>query len=208
VRFLAFVLGWWVYRPYSALVAMILRLKGVRVGRNFYIQGVPYLKLRGKASHVVIGDNVRVHGDIDVRNRENGRIVIESDVAFDTGCRLVAANDAVLTFRTGADVGAYCIFNCGTHVTVGEGTMMGAYCYIQSSNHGMSRSRPIKGQPHTYGVITIGRDVWLAGHVTVVAGVSIGDGAVVGAKAVVTKDVPPYSITAGIPAKVIGERPE
>ena len=208
MRFLALVFGWWVYEPYSALIALILRARGIHVGGNFYIQGVPYLKLRGAPGNIRIGNNVRVHGDIDLRNRENGRIDIGNDVSFDTGCRLVAANDAVLSFREGADIGGFCIFNCGTHVSVGEGTMMGSYCYIQSSNHGISRSRPIKGQPHTYGEIHIGADVWLAGHVTVLAGVRIGQGAVVGAKAVVSRDVPDYSISVGIPAKVIGERPE
>lgn len=207
MRFLAFVAGWWVYRPYSALIATILRAKGIHVGRDFYIQGVPYLKVRGKAASIRIGDNVKVNGDIDLRNRENGSIVIEDNVSFDTGCRLVAANDAVLRFEEGADIGGFCIFNAGTHITVGAGVMMGSYCYIQSSNHGISRARPIKTQPHSYGEINIGRDVWLAGHVTVVAGVTIGEGAIAGAKAVVTKDIPPYAITAGVPAKVIGERP-
>jgi acetyltransferase-like isoleucine patch superfamily enzyme len=185
-----------------------MRLKGVQVGKNLYIQGVPYLKLRGKASNISIGDNVKINGNIDLRNRENGSIVIEDDVSFDTDCRLVAANNAVLTFRRGADIGSFCIFNCGTSVTVGEDTLMASYCYIQSSNHGIKRTATIKSQPHTYGEINIGRDAWLGGNVSVLAGIKIGEGAIIGAKAVVTDDVSPYSIIAGIPARVIGERPK
>jgi acetyltransferase-like isoleucine patch superfamily enzyme len=206
MRFLAFLFGWWVYHPYSAFVAMVLRAKGVRVGRNLYIQGVPYLKLRGKAANVSIGDNVAIYGDIDLRNRENGKIIIESNVSFDLGCRLVAANDATLTFREGADIGGYCIFNCGADVTVGQHVLMASYCYVQSSNHGIRRSELIKRQPHSYGDIVIGRDVWVAGHASILAGVTIAEGAVVGAKAVVASDVAPYAICAGIPARVIGER--
>jgi acetyltransferase-like isoleucine patch superfamily enzyme len=207
MKFLAFLFGWWVYWPYSALVATILRLKGVHVGRNFYIQGVPYLKL-AKPGNIIIGDNVAVNGNIDIRNRENGRIVIEDGVRLDTDCRLVAANDAVLTLRKRTRVGCYTIFNCGTDVTVGEDTLLSGFCYVQSSNHGMKRSELIREQSHTYGPISIGRDVWLAAHVAVLAGSTIGDGAVVGANAVVTHDMPAYAICAGVPARVIGQRPE
>ena len=51
--------------------------------------------------------------------------------------------------------------------------------------------------------VTLGRDVWLGANVTVVPGVSIGDGAIVGAGSVGTKDVPERSIVAGMPARVI-----
>jgi len=52
----------------------------------------------------------------------------------------------------------------------------------------------------------IGNDVWMGRNATVIAGVSIGDGAVIAAGAVVTKDVPPYAIVGGIPAKIIRYR--
>ena len=53
---------------------------------------------------------------------------------------------------------------------------------------------------------TIGNDVWIGANVVVLRGVTIGDGAIIAANAVVTKDVPPYSIAGGIPAKVIRPR--
>lgn len=54
--------------------------------------------------------------------------------------------------------------------------------------------------------VTIGHDTWIGHGVTVMAGVTIGDGAAVGSGAVVTKDVPPYAIVAGVPAKVLRYR--
>lgn len=206
IRFLALLLGWWVYKPYSLLISSILRSKGIKVGQNFYIQGVPYLKLKGCAKNIEIGNGVRVLGDIDLRNRENGKIKIEDNVTFDTSCRLVAANESTLLFKEGADIGGHCIFNCGTDVSIGKDTMMAGFCYVQSSNHGTAKDQTIKSQGHTYGKIIIGDDCWLASHVTVVAGVRIENGAIVGANAVVTKDIAEFSINVGIPAKKINVR--
>lgn len=58
------------------------------------------------------------------------------------------------------------------------------------------------GMPATKGNITIGSDVWIGTGVTILSGVTIGDGAMIGTQAVVTKDIPPYAIAAGIPARV------
>ena len=56
------------------------------------------------------------------------------------------------------------------------------------------------------GDIVIGNDVWIGYEAVILAGVTIGDGAVIGARAVVTKDVPPYAIVGGVPARVIRSR--
>lgn len=56
------------------------------------------------------------------------------------------------------------------------------------------------------GDIVIGNDVWIGYEAVIMAGVTIGDGAVIGARAVVTKDVPPYTIVGGVPAKTIRKR--
>lgn len=206
MRFWALVFGWWVYKPYSALIAWLLRMKGIRVGINFYIQGVPYLKIRGKAQNIRIGNNVQIYGDIDLRNRENGVIIIEDDVVLDTGCRFVAAREGTIRISRGANLGCYCIVNGGADITIGEDVLCAGFCYIQSSTHGIQRSQRIKQQPHTHRPVHIGADVWIGAHVTVLPGVSIGEGAVIGAKSVVTKNVPPYSVWAGVPAAPIGQR--
>jgi len=64
----------------------------------------------------------------------------------------------------------------------------------------------INGHPRTKGDIIIGNDVWIGYEALIMSGVTIGDGAVIGARAVVVKDIPPYTIAAGNPAKVIRAR--
>lgn len=63
-----------------------------------------------------------------------------------------------------------------------------------------------KGLPYTKGDIVIGNDVWVCTGATILSGVTVGDGAVVAAKSVVTKDVPPYAVVAGNPARVVKMR--
>jgi len=64
----------------------------------------------------------------------------------------------------------------------------------------------IKGHPKTKGDIYIGNDVWIGVDAIIMSGVNIGDGAVIGARTVVTNDVPPYSVAVGNPARVVKKR--
>jgi acetyltransferase-like isoleucine patch superfamily enzyme len=74
------------------------------------------------------------------------------------------------------------------------------------SDHEINRTSLINQQPNKTAPIIIGDDVWLGSNVTVLKGVRIGDGAVVGANSLVNADVEPYTIVGGVPAKVIGKR--
>jgi acetyltransferase-like isoleucine patch superfamily enzyme len=67
---------------------------------------------------------------------------------------------------------------------------------------GWTQGKGISGHPHSKGDVHIGNDVWLARNCTILSGVTIGSGAVVATQALVTKNVPPYSIVAGVPAEV------
>jgi acetyltransferase-like isoleucine patch superfamily enzyme len=62
------------------------------------------------------------------------------------------------------------------------------------------------GHPQTKGDVIIGNDVWIGTHVTIMSGITIGDGACIANNSVVTKDIPPYTIVGGNPAKVIKQR--
>jgi len=85
--------------------------------------------------------------------------------------------------------------------------LIGPNCNILSANHGFNDWKtPIKEQAVVTGKVVIEEDVWLGYGVTVLPNVTIGRGAIVGAGSVVTKDVPPFAIVGGIPAKLIKYR--
>lgn len=90
-------------------------------------------------------------------------------------------------------------------VIIGKDVMMGPFCTMYSRNHAFDRCDvPMREQGYRpEKTIIIGDDVWIGGHVIILPGVNIGNGAVVGAGAVVTRDVPEYAVVGGNPAKVI-----
>lgn len=70
----------------------------------------------------------------------------------------------------------------------------------------MGSRKKIEGHPSTKGDVDIGNDVWIAKEAVILSGVKIGDGAVIGAGAVAAKDVPPYAIVVGNPARIVRKR--
>ena len=95
-------------------------------------------------------------------------------------------------------------------VIIGKNVMMGPYCTMYSRNHAFSRMDvPMCEQGYQpEEPIVIEDDVWIGGHVIILPGVHISKGAIIGAGAVVTKDVPEYAIVGGNPAKIIKFRNE
>jgi len=85
--------------------------------------------------------------------------------------------------------------------------MVGPYAVIVSSHHDHQQVRvPMNSLDHVFAPVTIKDDVWIGSHAVIRDGVNIGRGVVVGAGAVVTRDVADYRIVGGVPAKVVGER--
>lgn len=93
-------------------------------------------------------------------------------------------------------------------VTIGNDVMMGPEVVIYTSGHNFDRTDiPMMEQGFTNAEsVTIGNDVWIGRRVMIMPGVTIGDGCIIGAGAVVTKDIPPYSVAGGVPARVLKKR--
>ncbi|MFG2279663.1 acyltransferase [Streptomyces asoensis] len=91
-------------------------------------------------------------------------------------------------------------------VTLGDGVRIGAHTSLLGFNHGFAPEEPVHRQPLTSKGIVVGDDVWIGSNVVVLDGVTIGDHCVVGAGAVVTKDLAPWTIAAGNPARPLRDR--
>jgi acetyltransferase-like isoleucine patch superfamily enzyme len=91
-------------------------------------------------------------------------------------------------------------------VIIGSDVLIGSDVQIIDHSHSFSRDKVIREQDAMLGHVTIGDDVWIGAGAKVLMNVSIGKGAVIGANAVVTKDVPEYAVVAGVPARLLRYR--
>ena len=134
---------------------------------------------------------------------------------FEPGIQLTARKTGVETPLI--EIGNNCLIRKDTHITairsirIGDNLLTGTNVLITDNMHGKSdrlslHESPRDRKPYSKGGVIIGNGVWLGNNVCVMPGVRIGDGAVVGANSVVTHDVPPYTIVAGIPARIINQK--
>lgn len=123
------------------------------------------------------------------------------------GCYTYGVSSAtVLLFKESdrVQIGKYCSFAYGVKIIASGEHNYRAVAnfpfYAHYLNQGPEKDTFSKGE------IVIGNDVWIGARATILSGVNIGDGAVVAAGALVTKDVPPYAIVGGVPAKLLKYR--
>jgi len=106
-----------------------------------------------------------------------------------------------------SNIGPYCYVGCSGYVEIGAHVMISPRVSIYAENHVFERTDlPMKAQGVRRGQVKIEDDCWIASHSVILSGVTIGRGSVVAAGSVVTKDVPPFSIVGGVPARVIKRR--
>lgn len=105
-------------------------------------------------------------------------------------------------------IGDFNHITCVNKIIIGNNLLTGKWVTITDNAHGTTDkeallSPPIERLLSSKGPVIIGNNVWIGDKATILPGVTIGDGAIIGANAVVTKDVPPYSVVAGNPARII-----
>ena len=144
----------------------------------------------GRGSRLHIGPNANIHIGHQVCFMNHftcyfyGKVTIGNRVFFQENCHISVHEELT--------IGDYSIF--------GEGVS------IHDENHIVTAgSDPIGDRPFSVKPISIGRNVWVGAKATILPGVHIGDNAVVGANAVVTHNVPAYTIVGGVPAHIIRE---
>jgi acetyltransferase-like isoleucine patch superfamily enzyme len=167
--------------PWQAEIQARLRaLEAVEIGEGCFV--APEAKIFAEPHRSVrIGDRVTIGAEAFL----HGPITIGDDVSINP--------------RVSMDGGR-------AGIVIGEGARIATGATIYAFDHGFDPRAPIREQPVTSRGIVIGRDVWIGAQAGIIDGVTIGDHAVVGMGAVVTKDVPAWAIVGGVPARVIGDR--
>ena len=112
---------------------------------------------------------------------------------------VVVGNKVML--NTNVQIGA-----SGGRIVIGHNVLIGPNVVIRAADHSVKATSYINEQAHVRGEINIGDDVWIGANAVITANVTLAKGTVVGAGAVVTKSTEPYTIVAGVPAKVISRR--
>lgn len=139
--------------------------------------------------------------------RYHKKIKIGSNVIIKSGAHLCTCNEnSSIEIGANTSIGFYSFLYASSKITIGADCMIAPFVYIVDSDHGVLKEIPMNQQVNQAKPITIGRDVWVGAHSTILSGVNISDGAIVAAGAVVCDDVLPNMIVGGVPAKIIGER--
>ena len=176
------------------------------LGKEVYLQdsiefiNTPCIEI-GNRAQILRGANINAIG-----NPKN-KISIGDGVQIQQGVDIRALNDTHLQIEEDTFIGPYvCIAGPG-NIKIGKGCLIAAHCGLFANNHNfVDPVQYIARQGITRKGIVIEDDCWLGHGVTVTDGVTIGRGSVIGAGSVVTKDIPPYSIAVGTPAKVVKSR--
>lgn len=154
-----------------------------QMGKGVVIDGLP--NFIWPCADIRLMNNIRIGKRCVFQGGPNSVIILEDNVTINDGCFITS------------------LFK----ITIGEGTSIGEYTSIRDYNHKFDEVEIAIKQQDYYGApIEIQTDCWIGRGCIVLPGVIIGKGSVIGANSVVTKDIPPYSIAAGAPARVIKKR--
>lgn len=181
--------------------------------------GTARLRCKAKLLGVPLGRNVRAHGQVGLLRWPGSHIDVGSNVSFISSWRRAtsAALPHPVRLRTfspgsaiilgdGCQLSGVSITCRSTTVTLGKNVLAGPGVIIVDSDFHApwpAEKRPVDPGNGRDRPVQIGNNVWLGMQAIVLKGVSIGDGAIVGAGSVVTRDIPPFSMACGAPAKCV-----
>jgi acetyltransferase-like isoleucine patch superfamily enzyme len=148
-------------------------------------------------------------GPVDVTIINGGSITIGDRCNFGKYAHL-KVNGGHIILKERVKINRFCIVQAHRSVTIENDVLTAPYVHIMDANHNFLTDRPVKEADALWGLVSepivVGAHAWLGSRVSVLAGVTIGEHAVIGAGAVVTKDVPPYAVAAGVPCRVVKYR--
>jgi acetyltransferase-like isoleucine patch superfamily enzyme len=198
--------GWQLARG----VTLSMRAHGVRRwvfrGRHVVVEHA-YALVSGPG--LILEDGVALNA-LSREGIELGRNVTIGRAAVLTCTGVLARPGVGIRIGDRSAIGAGCFVGGQGGISIGRDVIIGPGVRIFSENHNYeSLDRPIRAQGETRSGVTIADDCWIGASAVIVDGVTIGTGCVIAAGAVVTRALPPFSVAAGVPARVLrSRRPE
>jgi len=145
-----------------------------------------------------------LHGNV-LEALHDGRLEIGSDSLFEPGVWITAPAPARVRIGSGVFLNLGVMVAAYEYVEIGDHCMLANGCFVSDANHRFDDpDRPVPWQGFTSkGPTRLGDNVWCGANVVITSGVTVGERCVIGANSVVSSDIPPYSIAAGAPARVL-----
>ena len=145
-----------------------------------------------------------LHGDV-LEGLRSGRLEVGEQTLFEPNVWITAPGAARVRIGSGTYLNIAVMVAAVELVEIGDHCMFANGCFITDGNHRFDDpDKPVPWQGFsTKGPTRVGDNVWCGANVVITSGVTVGERCVIGANSVVTDDLPPFSITAGAPAKVL-----
>jgi acetyltransferase-like isoleucine patch superfamily enzyme len=160
----------------------------------------PHIQTEG---FVFIAPNV----ELDAR-RGYGRITLGKWVIIGPG-NAIHCHEGSIKIGAKSVIGGYNTFDVYRQLVIGDECIFANHIYVSDFDHRFDDlERPIRKQGIVCSPVEIGRDCWIGEKATILRGVTIGEGSVIGSHSLVNRDVPPRSVVGGVPARVLKKRDE
>jgi acetyltransferase-like isoleucine patch superfamily enzyme len=145
-----------------------------------------------------------LHGNV-LEALRDGRLQVGANTLFEPNVWITIGDAATVRIGEGTFLNIAVMVAATELVEIGAHCMLANGCFVTDANHRFDDpDKPVPWQGFdSKGPTRIGDNVWIGANAVVTSGVTIGERCVIGANSVVTQDVPPYSIAAGVPAKVL-----
>lgn len=151
--------------------------------------------------HTYINYDVRIINNKNLSLGEN--VQIQSGSYLHCGGLDWSDGRGFIDIGTNVFIGPQCILFGAGGIRIGDNTLIAPAVKIMSHSHFYDKEGPIYAQGSSFQPITIKENVYIGTNASILPGVTINEGCIIGAGAVVTEDIPPYSLAVGVPAKVI-----
>lgn len=173
--------------------------RGAVFGQNVVLRHPGKIRI---GSDVVVDDNCL----LDAKGSSNAGIDV-GDGVFIGRNTILSCKEGDIRIESGANIGFNCELFSASRVHIGRNVLIAAYCYVIGGDHDFSDpGTTVLEQERRSAGVSIGDGAWLGAGAKILDGVTIGAGAIVGAGAVVRDSVPALAIVAGVPARIVGRR--